>query len=61
MVGSRAAKDQRRRVGKNWLMIGFWKTRPSRERVGGLWSMALRPWSVRPGLSITRAQTSNVS
>lgn len=26
MVGSRAEKDHRRRVGKNWVMIGFWRT-----------------------------------
>ena len=24
MVGSKAEKDHRRRVGKNWVMIGFW-------------------------------------
>lgn len=39
MVGSKAEKDHRRRVGKNWVMIGFWKNKnmnthveqPSRE------------------------------
>lgn len=25
MVGSKAEKDHRRRVGKNWVMIGFWR------------------------------------
>lgn len=24
MVGSKAEKDHRRRVGKNWVMMGFW-------------------------------------
>lgn len=27
MVGSKAEKDHRRRVGKNWVIIGFWKKR----------------------------------
>lgn len=34
MDGSRAEKDHRRRVGKNWLMTGFWKTRSTAESWG---------------------------
>lgn len=42
MVGSRAEKDHSSRVGKNWLMMGSWKTRATEETGAGAVGTARR-------------------